>query len=560
MNGTDTTIAGRYTLGEIIGHGGMGIVYKGTDTQSGRSIAVKQLKSSVIAQSESMVARFEQEAEALRRLNHPNIVKVLDTVQLDQTHYIVMEYVPGGTLRQLLDRNEPIPMKRALTIMLELADALTRAHHLGIVHRDLKPGNVLLADDGTPRLTDFGVARIENRERLTDEDVSVGTLDYIAPEVLENLEADKRSDVWAFGVMMYEILTGQRPFDAATTAGTVAAILARDPDDVRDINPEIPQGLAYLIEGMMIRDPNLRINSVRQVGAEIEMILSEEDNMPTFIGRFRTPSPAPAGDLSTPVMGIPLPLDTPTQPRNPTTTTIDRQSVIFGMMLVVIGAVILAIIVGTSSNNNEAATEQNFNLSEATLVTSMIDTVISSRPLEAVPLTSTLDEDGSIIYTNNLYSLRTPAAWAALDINNTLGMLDRVTDGSDTFTNIIGEPDKLDLITAELLTAEGVAVRRERLLDAFDTEALLGWVPFMMAEINLPIEPGSERVVKTPSGDMVRVDLRVEDQFIGPDNFQVYFTMRADVLYWIIFYTPEPSFDHIQDQVDGVLTSFEFAE
>jgi len=141
-------------------------------------------------------------------LNHPNIVKILDAIQDTDGHYLVMEYVGGGSLADLL--SAPLPLARVLEIALELADALTRAHHLKIIHRDLKPANVLLADDGTPRLSDFGVALMSADKRLTGSGVLIGTPEYLSPEMLNGDEIDARADLWAFGVMLFEMLTGQR--------------------------------------------------------------------------------------------------------------------------------------------------------------------------------------------------------------------------------------------------------------------------------------------------------------------------------------------------------------
>ena len=154
-----------------------------------------------------------REGEALRRLNHPNIVKVLATVDEDNQHYIVMEYVSGGSLADLLLREPRLPVERVVSIGLELSDALSRAHHLHILHRDIKPANILLAEDGTPRLTDFGLARIGQLPRLTETRSILGTFYYLSPELLEGREVNERSDIWSFGVTLYEMLIGRLPFN-----------------------------------------------------------------------------------------------------------------------------------------------------------------------------------------------------------------------------------------------------------------------------------------------------------------------------------------------------------
>ena len=149
-------IGGRFEIGEPLGQGGMGTVYLAHDRQTGQPVAIKALKSELLAANRDIVERFVREGEALRRLNHPNIVKMLESVEENGQRYLVMEYVGGGSLADLLADGRQLALDRVLQIALELADALTRAHHLKIIHRDIKPANVLLAEDGTPRLTDFG--------------------------------------------------------------------------------------------------------------------------------------------------------------------------------------------------------------------------------------------------------------------------------------------------------------------------------------------------------------------------------------------------------------------
>lgn len=201
-------ISDRYEIVAEIGAGGMGTVFRGIDRQTGQDVAVKQLKRD-LSQPE-VIERFKREGEILRQLHHPNIVNLLDTAQQDGQHFLVMEYVSGGDLNQFL-KVGPLPIERILALTLELADALTRAHHLGIIHRDLKPANVLIAADGTPRLTDFGVAHIERGEHLTETGIVIGTISYLAPETLLGEDVDARVDIWAFGVMLFEMLSGGTP-------------------------------------------------------------------------------------------------------------------------------------------------------------------------------------------------------------------------------------------------------------------------------------------------------------------------------------------------------------
>lgn len=268
-----------YDHGNIIGRGGMGTVYKGTDTQTGNAVAIKYLDPNIVNNNPTMVERFQREGEALRDLNHPNIVKMLGAGHCDAEHYIVMEYVSGGSLRDLLDQTPKLIVQRALYIGLDLADALTRAHRLKILHRDIKPANILVASDGTPRLTDFGVARV-GASNMTAEGSLVGTLAYLSPESLTGQHIDERHDIWAFGVLLFEMLAGQRPYPQESVGQLVAAITTQAVPDLESIRSDVPISLVDLIYRMLEKDPNSRIRSVRMIGAELEAIINGADTSP----------------------------------------------------------------------------------------------------------------------------------------------------------------------------------------------------------------------------------------------------------------------------------------
>ena len=202
-----TIIAGRYRVERLIGQGGIGQVFYGTDLQTSGPVAVKALRPNVVEKNPNLLERFRREGLALKELNHPNIVKMLAAIEEDDEHYIVMEYVSGGSLYDMLKQQGKLPIERVLYIALDLCDALTRAHRLKIIHRDIKPANVLLAPDGTPRLTDFGAARQEKLDHLTKEGGVIGTVSYLSPEACKGEPVDARTDIWSFGIMLYEMLT-----------------------------------------------------------------------------------------------------------------------------------------------------------------------------------------------------------------------------------------------------------------------------------------------------------------------------------------------------------------
>ncbi|HEX3050194.1 MAG TPA: protein kinase, partial [Aggregatilineaceae bacterium] len=280
----------------------MGDVYEGRDLQTGDKVAIKLLKPDIVDSMPNLIERFTREGEALRQLNHPNIVKMLDAVEEDGMHYLIMEYVGGGSLEDLLQQEPQLPISQVLEIALDLADALTRAHRLKIIHRDIKPANVLLAEDGTPRLTDFGVAHMGSRTRVTETGSLIGTYSYLSPEAARSEEIDGRADIWSFGVMLYEMLAGRLPFKADVPTAVLIQILNDIPPDLAELRPDAPRPLINLINRMLMKDPAQRIPSVRQVGAELEAILQGLDtpliaasplsNSLAVGSRFATPTPA----------------------------------------------------------------------------------------------------------------------------------------------------------------------------------------------------------------------------------------------------------------------------
>jgi DNA-binding SARP family transcriptional activator/pimeloyl-ACP methyl ester carboxylesterase/tRNA A-37 threonylcarbamoyl transferase component Bud32 len=263
----------RYVREELLAVGGQGRLYKGLDRETGRPVVIKYLRPELVQRHPDMLARFQQEAQALRQLSHPNIVCILDVVQPPGEYGLVMDYVPGGSLRDLLDRGGRLPLDRALHIGLELADALSRAHHLGIIHRDVKPDNVLLAADGTPRLSDFGMSRMQSRSlRLTESGTFVGTPGYVSPETLRGQPMTALSDIWSFGVLLYELLAGAPPFEGENISVVLTAVLQDALPPIRQHQPGAPPALQSLLDRLLAKDPAKRLSSMRLAAAELEAI------------------------------------------------------------------------------------------------------------------------------------------------------------------------------------------------------------------------------------------------------------------------------------------------
>jgi serine/threonine protein kinase/predicted ATPase len=266
-------VANRFRLKEVIGRGSMGVVYRALDETSGDQVAIKHLRPFVSVESTHTLERFIREGEVLRRLDHPNIVVLLETIQEADDYFLVMEYVDGGSLSNLLKQTPQLPIRRILEIGLDVVDALIRAHRLDIIHRDVKPGNVLLTKSGVARLTDFGTAHIAQTSRLTETGMILGTYAYMSPEACRGEEVDGRTDIWSLGVMFFEMLTGRLPFNESNLMQLSLAIMTEPVPDLQALRPDAPVGLVDLIYRLLAKDRHQRIPTMRLVGAELELLL-----------------------------------------------------------------------------------------------------------------------------------------------------------------------------------------------------------------------------------------------------------------------------------------------
>ena len=268
---------GPYEIVAPAGAGGLGEVYKARDTRLDRSVAIKVLPEH-IARREDLRQRFEYEARAVGSLNHPNICTLHDIGSQNGTGYIVMEYLDGETLASRLSKG-PLPLNEVMKIAGQVADALERAHRASVIHRDVKPGNIMLTRDGV-KLLDFGLAKSTNIPgrseetltlALTAEGTIVGTPQYMAPEQLQGKDSDARSDVFAFGCVLYEMLTGQRAFEGKTPASIIAKILESEPPGLRALQPAIPQAVADVVETCLSKEPDARWQSAADVKRALEL-------------------------------------------------------------------------------------------------------------------------------------------------------------------------------------------------------------------------------------------------------------------------------------------------
>ncbi len=267
-----------YRLIEPIGAGAMGMIYRARDTRLERDVALKVLPAGLLADPVAR-RRFRAEALALSQLNHPNVATVFDFDSQEGVDFLVMELIPGRTLAELLEQG-PVPASELLPLALQLAEGLAAAHERGVVHRDLKPANILVTPEGRLKILDFGLARhtadAENAPTVTSVQVGtiVGTMAYMAPEVLAGTQADARADVFASGIVLYQMATGRHPFPADTPSAVVHAILNREPDPPSAATPGLPAGLEAVIASAMRRDPAERPASGGDLLAALKAIAS----------------------------------------------------------------------------------------------------------------------------------------------------------------------------------------------------------------------------------------------------------------------------------------------
>ena len=272
---SDEVIAGRYELLELVGRGGMSSVWKAHDRLLDRVVAIKVLHEHY-TQDEEYVERFRREARSVAQVSHPNIVTVIDRGEDGGRQYIVFEYVDGENLKQLIEREGPLPVRDALLLALQMARALGFAHDRGLIHRDVKPQNVLLNDEGQAKMTDFGIARSVDVDGVTVTGTVLGTSEYIAPEQARGQRVDAHTDVYSLGVVLYELLTGAVPFSGESFVTVALQHVNEPPPDVLDHRPDCPPRVALLIERAMDKNPDDR-PTMDELMNELEACLSDLD-------------------------------------------------------------------------------------------------------------------------------------------------------------------------------------------------------------------------------------------------------------------------------------------
>ncbi len=264
----------RYEIEKLIGEGGMANVYLASDTILGRKVAVKVLRGD-LAGDEKFVRRFQREALSASSLSHPNIVEIYDVGEDDGNFYIVMEYIEGKTLKQLIKKRGVLSLPETMDIMLQLLDALASAHDSYIIHRDIKPQNIMIKESGLVKITDFGIAMALNNAQLTQTNSVMGSVHYLPPEQASGKGSTIRSDIYSLGILMFEMLTGKCPFKGDSAVEIALKHMKEPLPSVREINPVVPQSVENIVLKAAAKNPKNRYRDVREMADDIETCLDE---------------------------------------------------------------------------------------------------------------------------------------------------------------------------------------------------------------------------------------------------------------------------------------------
>jgi serine/threonine protein kinase len=315
----DTLLDDRYRIIEPVGEGGMATVFRAVDTKLGREVAVKVLYPEM-GRDKPFLQRFQQEAEFAASLGkHPNIVDIYDIGQDSDLHYIVMEYVEGSTLKDLINQKGRFTVPEAFSVGRQVASALAFAHSRGLVHRDVKPQNILVTPDGQAKVTDFGIARSMTTSQLTRTGMVIGTVHYFSPEQAQGKPLGPESDIYSLGIILYEMLTGHLPFDAENAIGIAMQHIHSSPPSPWDYNPDLPARAVAVVMRALEKDPEQRYRDAAELAGALSAQMGEGVPQTTIV--------APIPEPSKPETAVYRPVAPPTTTTTPTTAPVVRRAV-----------------------------------------------------------------------------------------------------------------------------------------------------------------------------------------------------------------------------------------
>ncbi|HUQ26884.1 MAG TPA: protein kinase [Burkholderiales bacterium] len=306
----DLKTLGRYNIERVLGKGAMGVVYEGVDPRLGRRVAIKTILKAHLDEDtgKDFAMRFVREAQAVARLNHPNIVQVYDFGEENQIAYLVMEFIKGKELKTFFDANERFDLKEVVRIMFELCEALDFAHNAGIIHRDIKPANVMIDTQGRTKLTDFGVARVQDSDKTSVERTQAGTMvgtpAYMSPEQITGGTIDKRTDVFSAGIILYQFLTGEKPFTGSGAWTIAKKIIQEEPPLPSSLNNAVTPLFDAVVNKALAKDANVRFQSAKELGLALQRALDgrsaeEDDSERTVVGPMAdAPAARPAPKMA----------------------------------------------------------------------------------------------------------------------------------------------------------------------------------------------------------------------------------------------------------------------
>ncbi len=296
MNLEGRLIGNRYEILEKIGNGGMATVYKARCHVLNRNVAVKVLKEEFTTDAE-FVKRFNIEAQAAASLTHPNIVSIYDVGSEGEIHYIVMELVQGKTLKEIITDEGILPWKWTVNIAIQIASALEIAHRNNIVHRDIKPHNIIITEDGTAKVTDFGIAKAVSNSTITSFGTTIGSVHYFSPEHARGGYTDAKSDLYSLGVVMYEMLTGKVPFDADTPVSVALKHMQENAEEPKKLNPTIPDSINKIIMKAMQKEPNLRYTSATEMLSDLKESIKNPNGNFVVMNKMNVDEPTQKVDV-----------------------------------------------------------------------------------------------------------------------------------------------------------------------------------------------------------------------------------------------------------------------